>query len=63
MFMIDPDSLDALLREEWKTPEPVAALEQRVTSAYRSTVRPSAQRTSDFHRVPRNIPLFLKLYR
>jgi hypothetical protein len=39
--MIDPDSLDALLREEWKAPEPTAALEQRMTFAYRSAVRPS----------------------
>ncbi|HMF78596.1 MAG TPA: hypothetical protein VK604_23265 [Bryobacteraceae bacterium] len=39
--MIDPDSLDALLRETWKAPEPTAALEQRMTSAYRSAVRPS----------------------
>jgi hypothetical protein len=35
-----PDtSLDALLREEWKSPEPSAELDQRVTSAYRSAVR------------------------
>jgi len=39
--MIDPDSLDAILREEWKAPEPTAAFEQRMTSAYRSAVRPS----------------------
>jgi hypothetical protein len=39
--MIDPDSLDDLLRNEWKAPEPSAALDQRVTSAYRSAVRPS----------------------
>jgi hypothetical protein len=37
--MRDPDSLDALLRE-WKSPEPTAELDQRVTSAYRSAVRP-----------------------
>jgi hypothetical protein len=39
MFMTEPDSLDALLRE-WKSPEPAAELDQRVTSAYRSAVRP-----------------------
>jgi hypothetical protein len=38
MFMREPDSLDALLRE-WKSPEPTAELDQRVTSAYRSAVR------------------------
>ena len=37
--MKEPDSLDALLRE-WKSPEPTAELDQRVTSAYRSAVRP-----------------------
>ena len=37
--MIEPDSLDALLRE-WKSPEPTAELDQRVTSAYRSAVGP-----------------------
>ena len=37
--MREPDSLDALLRE-WKSPEPTAELDQRVTSAYRSAVRP-----------------------
>jgi hypothetical protein len=35
----EPDSLDALLRE-WKSPEPTAELDERVVSAYRSTVRP-----------------------
>src|SRR5437879_4513886 len=39
MFMREPDSLDVLLRE-WKSPEPTAELDQRVTSAYRSAVRP-----------------------
>jgi hypothetical protein len=39
MFMTEPDSLDNLLRE-WKSPEPAAELDQRVTSAYRSAVRP-----------------------
>jgi hypothetical protein len=38
MFMREPDSLDALLRE-WKSPEPTVELDQRVTSAYRSAVR------------------------
>jgi len=38
--MREPDSLDALLRE-WKSPEPTAELDQRVTSAYLSAVRPS----------------------
>ena len=38
--MREPDSIDALLRE-WKSPEPTAELDQRVTSAYRSAVRPS----------------------
>jgi len=37
--MREPDSLDALLRE-WKSPEPSGELDQRVTSAYRSAVRP-----------------------
>jgi len=37
--MREPDSLDALLRD-WKSPEPTAELDQRVRSAYRSTVRP-----------------------
>ena len=37
--MREPDSLDALL-QEWKSPEPSAELDQRVTSAYRSAVRP-----------------------
>jgi hypothetical protein len=36
--MREPDSLDALLRE-WKSPEPTAELDQRVTSAYRSAAR------------------------
>jgi hypothetical protein len=39
MFMREPDSLDTLLRE-WKSPEPTAELDRRVTSAYRSAVRP-----------------------
>jgi hypothetical protein len=39
MYMKEPDSLDDLLREEWKAPEPSAELDQRVTSAYRSEVR------------------------
>jgi hypothetical protein len=39
MFMREPDSLDALLRE-WKSPEPTAEFDQRVTSAYRSAVHP-----------------------
>jgi hypothetical protein len=39
MFMREPDSLDALL-QEWKSPEPTAALDQRVMSAYRAAVRP-----------------------
>ena len=37
--MREPDSLDALLHE-WKSPEPPRELDQRVTSAYRSAVRP-----------------------
>ena len=37
--MREPDSLDALLRE-WKSPEPPGELDRRVTSAYRSAVRP-----------------------
>jgi hypothetical protein len=44
MFMREPDLLDALLREEWKSPEPAAALDHRVTAAWRSAVRPSAWR-------------------
>ena len=40
--MRETDPLDALLREEWKSPEPTAALDRRVTAAYRSAVRPSA---------------------
>jgi hypothetical protein len=39
MFMKEPDSLDALLHE-WKLAEPTAELDRRVTSAYRSAVRP-----------------------
>lgn len=35
--MRERDSLDALLHE-WKSPEPTAELDQRVTSAYRSAV-------------------------
>jgi hypothetical protein len=46
--MKEPDSphtsLDALLREEWKSPEPTAELDQRVTAAYRSAERRSAWR-------------------
>ena len=38
--MTEPDPLDVILREVWKSPEPTAALDQRVTSAYRSAVRP-----------------------
>jgi len=38
--MKEPNSLDALLREEWKSPEPSAELDQRVAAAYRSAVRP-----------------------
>jgi len=37
--MKEPDSLDALLREEWKSPEPTAELDIRVTSVYRAAVR------------------------
>ena len=37
--MREPDSLDVLLRK-WELPEPTAELDQRVTSAYRSAVRP-----------------------
>jgi hypothetical protein len=40
--MREPDSLDALLREEWKSPEPTALMDQRVISAWRSAVRASA---------------------
>ena len=39
--MREPDSLDTLLRE-WKSPEPTVELDRRVTSAYRSAVRPPA---------------------
>jgi hypothetical protein len=39
MFMKEHDSLDDLLRGEWKSPEPSAELDSRVTSAYRSAVR------------------------
>jgi hypothetical protein len=38
--MREPDSLDALLHE-WKSPEPTAELDRRVTSAYRSAIRPA----------------------
>ena len=38
--MREPDSLESLLRE-WKSPEPTAELDRRVTSAYRSAVRPT----------------------
>ena len=37
--MIEPDSLDALLRE-WKSPEPTPELDQRMTAAYRRAIRP-----------------------
>lgn len=37
--MREPDLLDVLLRK-WKLPEPTAEFDQRVTSAYRSAVRP-----------------------
>jgi len=37
--MKEPNSLDDLLREEWKALEPSAELDQRVMSAYRSGVR------------------------
>jgi hypothetical protein len=50
MFMKEADSLDALLRE-WKSPEPTAELDQRVRSAYRSSVRP-----------PRFSPLFWRQF-
>jgi hypothetical protein len=44
MLMKEPDSphtsLDALLREEWMSPEPSAELDGRVASAYRAAVRP-----------------------
>jgi hypothetical protein len=40
MFMKEFDSIHALLREEWKSPEPTAELDRRVTEAYRSAVRP-----------------------
>jgi hypothetical protein len=39
MFMRESDALDNVLRE-WKSPEPTAELDQRVTSAYRSAVPP-----------------------
>jgi hypothetical protein len=39
MFMKEPDSLDALLRE-WKSPDPAPQLDRSVITAYRSTVRP-----------------------
>jgi anti-sigma-K factor RskA len=44
MFMKDPDPLDALLRKEWKSPEPSAELDRRVTAAYRFAVRRSMWR-------------------
>jgi len=37
------DPLDALLRE-WKSPEPAEELDRRITSAYRSAMRPSVWR-------------------
>jgi hypothetical protein len=40
--MREPDPLDIILREEWKSPEPAAALDQRVMAAWRSTANPSA---------------------
>lgn len=36
--MKETDSLDALLREEWKSPDPTAELDRRVASAYRAAV-------------------------
>ena len=40
--MREPDPLDVVLRAEWKSPEPTAAFDQRVTAAYRSAAHPSA---------------------
>jgi hypothetical protein len=42
MFVREPDPLDIILREEWKSPEPTAAFDQRVISAWRSAARPLA---------------------
>jgi hypothetical protein len=39
MFMKEPDSLDALLRE-WKPSEPAGELDQRVIAAYRTAALP-----------------------
>jgi RNA polymerase sigma-70 factor (ECF subfamily) len=58
-FMREPDSLDALLREEWKSPEPSVALDNRVTNAYRTAVRPSAWRQFWRFRVSIPAPLLL----
>jgi len=41
--MNEHDPLDALLRE-WKSPEPADGLDRRITSAYRSAMRPSVWR-------------------
>jgi hypothetical protein len=41
MFVREPDPLDIILREEWKSPEPSAALDQRVIAGWRSMTRPS----------------------
>jgi hypothetical protein len=42
MLMKDLNSLDDLLRQEWKAPEPTADLDGQVISAYRSAVRPKS---------------------
>jgi hypothetical protein len=47
--MKESDSLDALLRE-WKSPEPTAELDQRVTTTYRSAVRASRLSTPVWRR-------------
>ena len=57
--MREPDSLEALLREEWKSPEPSAALDQRVISAYRTAVRPSAWRLFWRLRISVPVPVLL----
>ena len=37
--MREPDSFDALLREQWKSPSPTEELDQRMISAYRRHMR------------------------
>lgn len=42
--MNEPDSLDKLLHE-WKSPEPTEEMDERVTSAWRSTIQSRRQRS------------------